>query len=370
MVELSETLVAQTDVDSVLHLLTDRCLQQLDADAAGVLVADERAVLRLLAASPEHTARVTLFETTSAPGRWCFATGKPVIDTDLDNPDPRWVAFAGLAGEQGFRSVAALPMRARGEVIGVLTLLRARVGPFTGEQLRLAQALANVATVALLLRYDAGYRSVVAAQAQRVLTGRVAIERARGILAELLDMDVDTALDELRRHAERTQRPLSATAAEVVGVGHLAGRANGATVMLIYRITAGTMAPLRLLIQERLATAGLSGSLAEAFKLAIHEAAVNAQEYAGGGRLWLWRHHGDLWCEISDDGPGLPPGFAIRTQAPSSEDHDHAGLWLIRRICPDAQIISSPRGMRLLLRQPLPLQSAVSLSDAESDLGG
>src|SRR5690348_10071834 len=118
MVELSETLVAQTDVESVLHLLTDRCLQQLDADAAGVLVADERAVLRLLAASPEHTARVTLFETTSAPGRWCFATGKPVIDTDLDNPDPRWVAFAGLAGEQGFRSVAALPMRARGEVIG------------------------------------------------------------------------------------------------------------------------------------------------------------------------------------------------------------------------------------------------------------
>jgi GAF domain-containing protein len=204
MVELSETLVTDTDVDSVLHLLTDRCVEQLDVQAAGVLVADERGVLRLLAASPEHTARVTLFEAPSAPCHWCFATGQPVADADLDHPDLRWAAFAGQAIGQGFRSVTALPMRVRGEIIGVLTLLRTRVGPFNGEELRLAQALANVATVALLLQYDVGYRAVLAAQAQRLLTGRVAIERSRGILAELLGVDLDTAVEELRRHAERT----------------------------------------------------------------------------------------------------------------------------------------------------------------------
>ncbi|BCY06577.1 hypothetical protein L3i22_016650 [Actinoplanes sp. L3-i22] len=365
LVELSDTLVTDSDTERMLHRITDRCVHVLNAQAAGVLVADDRGTLRLLAASPEYTPRVMLFEAPAAPSTWCYVTGQPMSDPDLGRADNRWPAFARLAAELGFRSMTALPMRVRGDVVGVLSLLRQQAGPFSDDELRLAQALANLATAGLLLRHDTEYHAVLAAQAQRLLTARVAVERARGILAELLGLDVDTALAELHRHAERTGQSLSETAREVIAGVPIAGRPNGAgPVLLAHRVSVGTLGSLRALVRQRIAAAGLSGSAADSFLLAIHEAATNAGEHAGGGRLWLWQHEGELWCEISDDGPGLPEGFAIRVDTPWPASTDHAGLWLIRRINPGMRIVSTPQGIRVLLRQPLPGHSTGSAPEA------
>ena len=123
-------------------------------------------------------------------------------------------------------------------------------------------------------------------------------------------------------------------------------------------ITENNLPMLRAQVRQRLLRAGLSGTTADRFMLAIHEAAANAQEHAGGGRLWLWRHLDDLWCEITDDGPGLPDPFTVRTGPPHPDDVEHVGLWLIHRACPDVQISNTPRGLRLLLRQPLAPQRA------------
>ncbi|MEV8503756.1 GAF domain-containing protein [Actinoplanes sp. NPDC051475] len=370
LVELSDTLVADLDADGLLHWVTERAVRLLSAQAAGIMVADGRGVLCLLAAAPEYTPRARLFEAPSAPASWCFATGRPAVDADLDDPDPRWAAYAEQARDDGFRSVAAAPMRMRGEIVGVLSVLRHRPGRFTDEELRLTQALANVATVGLLVQRDAGHRAVLAAQSQHVLTGRVAVERARGILAETFEMDVDTALDELRRHATRTGRSLRATAIEVVTSLPTADRRNGTVAALLaHPVTMASMAELRTQVRHRLLAAGLSGSALDSFLLAVHEATLNAQEHAGGGRLWLWVHHGSAWCEISDNGPGLPAGFEIPT---GSQDirRRHAGLWLIQRVCPDLKITSSARGTRLLLRRSLPTQPSGSPSAVDSGAGG
>jgi GAF domain-containing protein len=140
MMELSDTLVPDGDTDGLLHRMTDRCAHLLDAQLAGILVADGRGTLRLLAASPRQ-ARMSLFGSDDAPGSWCLATGQIAADDDLDDPDPRWTAFAQHAHGFGFRAVTAVPMRVHGETVGVLQLLRHRAGPFTGRQLRLAQTL-------------------------------------------------------------------------------------------------------------------------------------------------------------------------------------------------------------------------------------
>ncbi|MEU4426823.1 GAF domain-containing protein [Actinoplanes sp. NPDC024001] len=371
LVELSDTMVADLDVDGLLHWVAERCVELLNVQTAGIMVADERGELRLVAAAPEYTPRVRLFEVASAPCRWCFATGEATIDADLGRPDQRWQDFAEQAHGAGFSSVAAVPMRVRGDVVGVLSVLRHRAGAFTSEELRLTRALANMATIGLLMRRDAEYRNVLAAHSQQLLTGRVAVERARGILAELLDIDVDKALEELRRHAVRTGRSLAATAVEVVDSLPREGLLNGSsTMLLVHRITMESSPLPRMQFRQRLIMSGLSGMAVDSFLLAVHEAAANAQEHGGGGRLWLWRHGGSLWCEISDDGPGMPPGFEIRTDAPRTGSIEHAGLWLIRRICPDLQLSSTPHGTRLLLRQRLPGHRAGSASPADSEAGG
>ena len=48
-VELTDTLVAGFDVIDFLHVLTDRSVQLLDASAAGLLPADPRGELRVVA---------------------------------------------------------------------------------------------------------------------------------------------------------------------------------------------------------------------------------------------------------------------------------------------------------------------------------
>jgi anti-sigma regulatory factor (Ser/Thr protein kinase) len=359
LMELSDMLVTDGDMNVLLHRMADRCLHLLDVQLAGILVADGRGSLRLLATSPPQ-ARMTMLDAADAPGNWCLTTGQITADDDLDDPDPRWAVFARHAHGSGFRAVTALPMRVRGDTVGVLQLLRHRAGPFTGQQLRLAQTMANLATIGLLVPRDGEHRNLLAVRAQRILTDRIAIERARGILAELFGVDVDTALDELDRHARRTRHDLSTAAAEIIASVPLTGRGDG---LLAHRITAETLGIVRGLVRQRMTAAGLTGAVADRFLLAIHEAAANAEEHGGGGRLWLWRHHGDLWCEVSDDGPGLPAGYTIRTESPGPDSLDRTGLWLIRHVCPDLELTTGEQGTRLLLRQPLPDQSTGSPGD-------
>src|SRR6266851_2499811 len=57
-VELTDTMVAGFDVIDFLHVLTDRSVQLLDVSAAGLLLADPRSELRVVAASSEPAIRV------------------------------------------------------------------------------------------------------------------------------------------------------------------------------------------------------------------------------------------------------------------------------------------------------------------------
>ncbi len=61
-VELADTLVAGFDLMEFLHTLTERCVELLEVDAAGLLLADSRGVLRLVAASTEQARVAELFQ--------------------------------------------------------------------------------------------------------------------------------------------------------------------------------------------------------------------------------------------------------------------------------------------------------------------
>jgi anti-sigma regulatory factor (Ser/Thr protein kinase) len=191
-----------------------------------------------------------------------------------------------------------------------------------------------------------------------VLNGRVLIERARGVLAERLAVDVDTALRELRRHAKRTGQPLPAAATTIVDGDHVTAP-NGTTsahdpVLLIRRFDIDTLASLRERVLDRMAVVGLEEPQQSDMLLAVQEAAVNAIRHGGGaGRLWLWRHTDTVWCEISDDGPGLPPGLSTPATPSRSDIYAGRGLWIITHLCPGAEITNTSPGLRVLLSSPL-----------------
>jgi transcriptional regulator with GAF, ATPase, and Fis domain len=211
LVELADTMVAEFDVIDFLHLLTDRSVALLAASAAGVVLADPRGELRLAAASSEEAGLLELFQLQNDQGPCleCFRTGRPVTAGDLTGSAQRWPRFAEAAAASGFRAVEALPMRLRDQVIGALNLFRAEPGPLDPADLRIGQALADVATIGLLHERNVRRGEAVAEQLQAALNSRVIIEQAKGKLAERLGIDMDRAFTMLRDYARNTNQHLT-----------------------------------------------------------------------------------------------------------------------------------------------------------------
>jgi hypothetical protein len=220
-VELADTMVADFDVIDFLHLLTDRSVRLLSASAAGVMLADPRGELRVAASSNDAAGLLDLFQIQNEEGPCldCFRTGQQVTATDLDGPGQRWPQFAAAATQYGFRTVEALPMRLRNQVIGALNLFRVPPGPLDPADLRLGQALADVATIGLLHERNVRRSDVVAEQLQGALNSRVIIEQAKGKLAERLGIDMDQAFALLRDYARNSNQRLTDVARNFVTSG-------------------------------------------------------------------------------------------------------------------------------------------------------
>jgi transcriptional regulator with GAF, ATPase, and Fis domain len=210
-VELTDTMVADFDVIDFLHVLTDRSVQLLDVSAAGLLLADPRGPLRVVAASSETVRLLELFQLQNDQGPCldCFKAGQPVAAADLAAEARRWPRFAPAARRAGFAAVQALPLRLREQVIGALNLFRADPGPFDPADVRVGQALADVATISLLHERGMRRSDTLNEQLQTALTSRVIIEQAKGKLAERLDLDMDQAFSLLRDSARSRNRRLS-----------------------------------------------------------------------------------------------------------------------------------------------------------------
>src|SRR2546429_4120815 len=126
LVGLADTLVAEFDVVELLTRLTDGCVDVLDVGAAGIMLMSPEGDLRVMASSSEAMRVVELFELQSQEGPCldCYRTGEPVVNQDLAVVNGRWPNFAPVALQAGFRSVHALPLRLRGQVIGAVNLFR------------------------------------------------------------------------------------------------------------------------------------------------------------------------------------------------------------------------------------------------------
>jgi GAF domain-containing protein len=230
-VELTDTMVADFDIIDFLHVLTRRSVELLNVSAAGLLLADPRGQLRVVAASSEAARLLELFQLQSDQGPCldCFRTGQPVSATDL-SADRRWLPFADAAGQAGFSAVQALPMRLRDQVIGALNLFRDTAGAFDAESVHIGQALADVATISLLHERSMRRSDILNEQLQAALNSRVVIEQAKGKLAERLGIDVNQAFALLREQARNSNQRLSdlaGLAGAVVDGAQITGPANG-----------------------------------------------------------------------------------------------------------------------------------------------
>lgn len=217
-VEVADSLVDDFDVVDLLQGLVDHSVGLLRADAAGLMLADQRGGLQVAASSTEQTRLLELFQLQNDEGPCldCFRTGRQVLVADLASEGNRWPQFVPEAVHRGFRSVHALPLRLRGETIGAMNLFHTRLGAMSNDDLRLGQALGDVATISILQQRALDRSETLSEQLQTALNSRVIIEQAKGVLAERGVIDMDGAFACLRGYARGHNRLLSAVAKGVV----------------------------------------------------------------------------------------------------------------------------------------------------------
>ncbi|AZM53448.1 response regulator receiver protein [Streptomyces sp. WAC 01529] len=222
LVEAADTLTDDFDPERYLRRVSDRSVELLDAQGAGVLYAGGGDGVRFIPGSRQQEVVRALLavQLRGGPCLDSFGTGKPVppIRVDSNVVGARWPAFAERAGEHGVAQTFAVPLRHGGTTLGVLNVFvsHAHQKAPSERELRIAQVLADAAAVGLVNHRTHARALTLTQQLQGALDSRIRIEQAKGMLAERWNTGMDEAFEALRRYARRERQVIDLVAVQVI----------------------------------------------------------------------------------------------------------------------------------------------------------
>lgn len=219
-VDIADTLVADFDLLEVLTVMVERCVTLLDAAEVGLVLRGPGGRLSVMASSTERMRAVELFEVQSDDGPCldCLRSAAAVEGVLLDaDAVRRWPRFTPMAREAGYQAVLALPMRIRSRAIGAVNVFLAHEQLPVAGDIRLTQAIADAATIAILQQRMLRESTEVVTQLQTALNTRVTLEQAKGMVAEQLGIDVTDAFQRIRTHARNHNLTIAQVAQAVTG---------------------------------------------------------------------------------------------------------------------------------------------------------
>lgn len=213
-VALADTLVDDFDVVELLDRLVADCVNLLGVSAAAILLVNRDRSLEVVASSDEASRlmEVTQLESHSGPCVDAIQNGEPVAITDLAEIRRTWPVFGAAVEGVGFTAVYAFPMRLRAEMIGALNIFDSGQAPLSEFDRRLAQALADVATIGILQQRTLSRVSTLAEQLQQALHSRITVEQAKGVIAEYGGVGMGAAFEAIRVYARDRRVKMSAVA--------------------------------------------------------------------------------------------------------------------------------------------------------------
>ena len=220
-VEIADTLVDDFDLILFLHSLSEHVAAVSEAEAVGLLLADQHGPLRFMAATNESGEMLELFQLQNSEGPCLdvYITGEAVVNADLTQSVERWPTFSPRATEAGFTLVHALPMRLRDQIIGTVNIFGTEALRLDQEEVKVIQGLADIATIAILQERSIARAEALTEQLQGALNSRIIIEQAKGALARSAGVSVDEAFEIMRTQARSTRTRLVDVAASLLESG-------------------------------------------------------------------------------------------------------------------------------------------------------
>ena len=153
LLEFSDRLLRQRDLDELIRYLVVEVVQMLSADASALLLADEDpGLLEFRASSGWHMDPVAERRKVPADKRTVsghvMRTKQAMVTEDMMAQDPTRWAPDWLESE-GFHGMAVVPLIAEGRSVGVLVVNQRQPRGFQDEELSTLQLMANQAAIAI-----------------------------------------------------------------------------------------------------------------------------------------------------------------------------------------------------------------------------
>jgi transcriptional regulator with GAF, ATPase, and Fis domain len=215
LAKASAALVGETDIAGSLATLLSSSTDVLRADASGILVQDDDH-LDLLAASSHSAVELELHQAQLDEGP-CVEAHRSGQAVNAHGPDlvARWPKFGQTMLDSGFSSVHASPLRWHGLALGAMGVFRRADTLLTPQEETVAQAFADLTTLLIVHtgKVDLG---AVRRCVHDVLTARIVIEQAKGVLAWNHGLDMADAYQMLLRRAAQDGGNLTTAAQTVV----------------------------------------------------------------------------------------------------------------------------------------------------------
>lgn len=102
---------------------------------------------------------------------------------------------------------------------------------------------------------------------------------------------------------------------------------------------------MRLAVAQCAREMGATPVQADHLVLVASELVTNAIAYAGGGgRIKLWLNGTALYCQVTDEGPGIDTPAKLGIRRPPPEALSGRGLWVARSLAESIDIETGPSG--------------------------
>jgi hypothetical protein len=216
--EFTRHLLTPHDTEQSLTRMASLVTEVLGLGGCGVSLGRGGHDLRFATAVPEELAALERVqqETRVGPCVTAYDEQRIVAVEDLAEQTEAWPEFCAVAERAGVTSVASLPMQLQGIRVGTLDLYGDGRRAWPDEDLSVAAVMADMATGYLINASVIMHQAELNAQLQEALDARIAIEQAKGMLANRHRIGVDEAFQQLRQYARSHQVTLHAVATAVV----------------------------------------------------------------------------------------------------------------------------------------------------------
>ncbi|HTK87828.1 MAG TPA: GAF domain-containing protein [Nitrospiraceae bacterium] len=221
--QVSETVVSNRVIEDVMHLMVTMTAQMMESKICSIMLLDHVAQeLRIVATqslSEQYRLKPNLKLGQSISGR-VVQERRPMIVHDVTCD--RNYMYPDIAKKEGLCSLLSVPMMIREKVVGVINSYTSMPHLFTTEEVKLMQAIANQAAIAI----EHATLIEKSFEMQEALAVRKLVEQAKGYLMKTKKLTEEEAFRFLQRQSMDLRKSMREIAEAILLAGEINERVS------------------------------------------------------------------------------------------------------------------------------------------------